>query len=329
MKLDYMNIYERALKMTWQRKILWLFGFLSLFGGCGANNVGTNFNYNFSGGGGGGSSSSPFSNPHVLEQLRTYLPIIILGAIFLFLIGIVLFVVGYIARAGLIKMASEFDSGGNPGAGAGFGAGAHYWLRLLGIDLTIFLPVFFVVLILIGLAVLVIVLLAPGMFSGFGSSAPDRSAAAFGGVCLIFVLIGFLILLLIPVIIFLGVLQTLAHRACVLDDRPVFDSIRSGYRLIRTRFGDVALVWLIRLAIGIGVSLAMLLVVLLVIGIPIALMFVNVFVGVLLLIPGGFVILFLSGVVEAFTSAAWTLAYKDMTAPAVLPAAAAPAVPAT
>lgn len=323
MKLDFMKIYERAVRMIWQRKILWLFGFLSLFGGCGSNNIGTNFNSNFSstsdgGGGLGGLRADQF--------VRDYLVLLIVIALFLILLGIVLMVLGYIARAGLIHLASEYGEGAAPTAGEGFSAGSHYWLKLLAIDLVLYAPIVLAIVLFVLVIALIVWMAVPGASAGIASGETGAVFGALGGaVCLVLAVFGVMILVLIPVMILLGVLQILAHRACVLGGEGIFDSIRWGYRTIRTRFGDVALMWLIRVAIGIAISIVMMLVGLLVVGIPIAIMFLNVIVGAIFLLPGVLVLLFLSGIVEAFTSAAWTLAYKDMTR---APVAAEPA-PAT
>lgn len=327
MKLDYLKIFERAARMIWERKILWLFGFLSLFGGCGANNFSSNFSsYSFSGSSGGETGALRADQ---LQRLMTdYLPIVIIVATFLILVGIVLMVIGYVARAGLIYMASGYDAGGAPGAGEGFSRGGHYWLKLLGIDIVLFLPVAVGIFIFAVIAAIIIAVTVPGFASAARGSALSGAVSG-GAVCLIFILIGVMILLLIPALIFLGVLQILAHRACVLDDDGVMDSIRTGYRLIKTRFGDVALMWLLRLVIGIAISIVLAIVLLLVIGVPIALMLVNVIIGMIALIPGVLIAMFLSGVIEAFTSAAWTIAYREMTAgEAAVPAATPPPAPA-
>lgn len=326
--MDYLKLFERAAKMLWQRKILWLFGFLSLFGGCGSNNLGTNFSSNYSNSSSGSLSRS--STDFVGRLVTDYLPLLIVGAILLFLLGIALFILGYIARAGLIDMTAGYESGSAPTVGEGFGKGSHYWLKLLGIDLVLFAPVTIALLIVIGVIVAVIVVSAPGAASVFGTSGSEGSGAlagsVFGGICGLLVLIGILVIVMIPVMIFLGVLQVLAHRACVVGGEGVFSSIGSGYRLIRTRFGDVALVWLLRAVIGIPIGVVMLLPGLLFIGIPLAVMLFNVIVGAILMIPGGLAMLFLLGVVEAFTSIVWTLAYREIAAPT--PAAASEGAPA-
>lgn len=330
MKLDYLNIFERAWKITWRHKILWLFGFLSLFGSCSSN---SNYNPGSSGsssGGTGGGSAERFAE-QAQEFLAHYWPLVLIIGLFLLLVSIALLVVGYIARGGLIHMAAQFDSGAAPKAGEGFRRGMHYWLRLLGIDFVLFAPLVVLILVLVGIGVLVAVLASPGLLAGLGGGSDAAATAAggvAGGICCIFALVGLFIVVLIPVVIFLGVLQVLAHRACVLDDERVLDAVRKGYRLIRTRFGDVALVWLIRLVIGIVIGIATLLAALILFGLPIALIFVNVFLGIALMIPGVVVMALVTAVIEAFSSAAWTIAYRDLTAPAPEQPATIPA-PAT
>lgn len=322
MKLDYLSIFERAWKITWRHKILWLFGLLSLSGSC---NSGSGYNSSYSSSSGSGSSSSSRALQQAQEFFANYWPVLLVVLFVLIIVGIIVLVIGYIARGGLIHMASEFDSGSDPKAGEGFRKGSHYWLKLLGIDFTLFAPLVLLTLLVVGIIVLVAVLASPGILSSVTGGSSDAAAAAgstVGAICCIFGVVGLLIVLMIPVVIYLGVLQVFAQRECVLDDKRVFDSIRASHRLIRTRFGDVALVWLIRLVIGMVIGIAMLLVGLVVIGIPAALILVNAIVGIVSMIPGVFVMILLAAVLEAFSSTAWTMAYRDLkaTEPAAQPA---------
>ena len=119
----------------------------------------------------------------------------------------------------------------------------------------------------------------------------------------------------------IGALQRLAVRACVLENLNVRASIIRAWEMLREHLGGLALMWLALLGIGIAAVLVILL--------PFALLWallwaaarLTVFYSSLLslgltLVVG--LLMWLAGVVgggiaESFFSAAWTLAYRDLT----------------
>jgi hypothetical protein len=66
------------------------------------------------------------------------------------------------------------------------------------------------------------------------------------------------------------------------------------------------------LLIGFGLGMALLPVTLLLFAPAIALIFVNVFLGLVLGIPGLLVLIFLGGLIQTFTSAAWTVFFLEL-----------------
>jgi len=301
--VDYIKLLERSAKMIWEHKILWLFGFLTALGGCG----GYNSSFQFTGGG-----DSDRAGERIVEQVESvveqYLPLIIIGALILLFFAIIFLVIAYVARGGLIAMADAIDSARPVSLPHGVVAGGRYALRLFFIDLVLFGPFVLVLSVLVAAVVLLVV-------AATGSSSQPLQAAGAVVACLGFAVVAVLLVVLIPVGIFLSVLRLLAHRHAVLSQAPVFDSIRLGYSLIRRRFADVAIVWLMRLVVGIIITFVLFVVGLLVLGIPTALLFFNVILGAVLLAPGLLLMVFLSGIVEAFTSVLWTLAFRELTAP--------------
>ncbi len=314
MQLDYLKLLERSARMVWKHKILWLFGFLSALGGGGWSSYT---------GRPGSSGQDTAGAERIIEQGReaiaAYLPLIVLAVGVLLLIGLVLFVLGYIARGGLIGLASSYAADRPANVGDGFQIGWRFWLRLLGIDLVLFLPLLFGLAIVVGAVVAVTVILS-------GGDSPAQAGAGIAFLCLLFAGIAVLVIVLIPLIIFLSLLQLLAHRSAVLSCTGVLDSIRDAYAMLRRHFWDVVLVWLMRLVIGIGISFVTFLLGVMLLGIPIAVMLVSVIAGVILLLPGLLVLLFVTGVVTAFTSVLWTLAYEDIKL-LPQPSAAAPPPP--
>jgi len=110
-------------------------------------------------------------------------------------------------------------------------------------------------------------------------------------------------------------------RACVLEGRPLGESFRRGWSVLTDNLGAIALLWLILVGIGIGVAL--------VVGLPLAMVSFVVLVPVLLttifssilavaLMFVVSLVVWLIGaairsVAETFTSATWTLAYRELT----------------
>jgi hypothetical protein len=136
------------------------------------------------------------------------------------------------------------------------------------------------------------------------------------------------VLLTIP----LQVLETLSIRALVLESGGILDSIKRGWAILRGNLGEVVVLWVIFLIVGIAVGI--------VIGIPLAIFAIAVFVpmglavavtpimiapliGLICVIA--IVSAVLRSVVESFTSTVWTLAYRQWMAkgaPALVPVVA-------
>lgn len=297
--IDYLSIVKRAANATWKHKALWLFGFFMALGSGGGNNS--------------SSYRSAFSNSN--QQMSSlsnfnwqqYLPLIIAVAVIGFVIGIALWVLRLVSEGAVVGMAREIERGGSPGVGDGFRIGAAYWLRLLGIEVLIAIPIVIMVVVLIGIFVAILAG-AGGLaaLSGSSSSSSSAGAAAGLGICGSFALLGIGIIVMIPVVIVLSLIGTLAIRHAVLLDTGVVESLRRGWDMLKSRFSQVALMWLVMLVVGIVVGIAVALVALILIAPGLAAMLLNPVAGVLLFIPGALVLMFISGVIQAFTSVAWT-----------------------
>ncbi len=83
------------------------------------------------------------------------------------------------------------------------------------------------------------------------------SAPSGGGIAAFIGIIGIAMLVLVPLGIVLGVLQMLAVRYAMLEDRSWSASISAGWELLKARFKDVALMWLLLVAVSIGYGIAL------------------------------------------------------------------------
>jgi hypothetical protein len=190
------------------------------------------------------------------------------------------------------------------------------------IDLVIGVPLFIVALIAIltGLSPLLLVTAQPAGLKALGMGLT---------IGLMLLVIGFLIVVGIVV----GVLGHMAHREVALSGRRTIEAIGEGFGLIKRHFSDIALIWLLMLAAGIGWGVLMIPVFLLVLlvavgvgGVPAALLYlatrsgpaaaiVGVPVGLLTLLAP---LVFLGGLYAVFASSVWTLTYREVLAKDVM-----------
>ncbi len=292
--MDYFKVIKRAVKITWSHKSTWLFGILlAVFQG----RSGFNSNFNFNSGD-FDFETAPGKYPDFIDTLLSPVVLIVVIALILFLVVLSIFV-GFLARAALIGMVNDVEKEESTSVNKGFSWGWSHWLSLFGINLAIWIPFTACVLVLVAL------FLAPGI-AGF-----VFKQIALG---IVFLILGILLLLvlIIPTALGFSMIETLAERFRVIEKKRISESISQGYQLLRSNLGTVLLFWLIMLLIGFGLGMALLPVTLLLFAPAIALIFVNVFLGLVLGIPGLLVLIFLGGLIQTFTSAAWTVFFLEL-----------------
>ncbi len=295
--MDYQEVVVKSLKIAWGNKWLWIFG-LFASGGFATPNPGTSFNWR---------ESAPTDlqgrvNDWVFQYWELMIGFLILV---LFVIG-VLTILSVIANGALIRAAADLEDERETSFSLSLKAGAHYFFRLFGLSLLLMLAV--------GLPLLVV----------FGVTL----WAFITGQTALAVLFGILSLLaglaLLPLGILLSVLVLFGSRAIVLEDRRIFDAIRSAWLLITGNLGTAFLVWLISILLSVAFGIIAF-VALLLLAIPLVVAGVIVFTGELTLGGVGVfaflafcvlaVLLFFISGFRAFQSTYWTLAFKRLTAP--------------
>jgi hypothetical protein len=219
-----------------------------------------------------------------------------------------------LGHGALVEMAREADDTDKTSFRTGWRVGLRRMFPVFVIRFVLGLPPFLIMLAgMIPFLLSFIPLAARGEFG-------DSPEALFAGGMLVSLLACLApaccisLLLMIP----LGVLETLSIRALVLEDQGILGGIRRGWGILMGNLGEVAVVWLIFVAIGIGVGI--------VIGVPMAMIGLVVLLPLvfaviaspIFLIPLLLVVLVLGllsvalrGVVEAYTSTVWTLAYRQ------------------
>jgi len=323
--MDHIKIVRRALETTWRYRALWLFGALLALTSGGRG----------SGGGGGSGGNVTMPGPqNAFPGLGVAGPpvwviLVIVGVIVLvaFAFAIVSVVVRYLSENALIKMVDEREeTGTEQGIAGGFRlAWSRSAWRFFLIDLVVFLPT--IVLFIGGL------LLAASPLLLWVS---ERQALGMAGTIVAIGLLFLVVILFVAVFIVLGLLRHFFRRVAALEGRGVLEAIREGFHLVRRHAGDVVLMGLLMVGLGIGVTLlgipviiALVVLGLLAGGVPGLLLgglaslafdgAVPWIVGLVTGLPLFFLVfgvpaLFLSGLYETFKSTVWTLAYRELRA---------------
>jgi hypothetical protein len=330
--MDHFKILKRAWDITWRYRVLWVFGvLLALTTSRGGGGGGSQYNFggeNFASFGRDFSTPWAAPPPEVIASIVGALIAIGLALACVILILIVVFtVVRYVSETALIRLVDDYEETGEKrGLGQAIQLGwSRSALRLFLIDLLIGLPL------AIAFILLFLLALAPLLLWATGSEA----AGAVGTLVTIG-LIFFFILLAIVVGVAVSLLMRFFHRACVLEELGVVEAIKHGYRVVREHLGDVAIMWLIMLGVGIALVVAMIIVVILLVLLAIVLAGVPAFLigglaslafegpvpwiaGIAAGIPIFMLVLivptlFLGGLIEVFKSSVWTLTYREVRA---------------
>jgi hypothetical protein len=348
--MDHIKILKRAFKITWDYKVLWIFGIILALTVASGRNPGNNpsnqAQYTIDEGDTPPSTEIPESIelpggreidvPEVLQEASTWITIgaILVGCCCCF--GIVWVVVWtvlrYVAETALIRMVGDYEETGEKRSiREGFRMGwSRTSLRLFLIDLLFFLAgvvVFILVLFLMAAPVG----LAVWMFSQGVIVLGIISAVAAAGVFFLFIFLAIILDLAVKFV------KPFFQRACVLEGLGVGESLVRSFDMMKRHFAwDVAIMWLIVVGLNIAWIIAMFIVgfllfivALFVAAIPALVLggLVGLIFGWIVgLVVGGlvgglifFILLFasttfLEGLRMTFLSTLWTLTYRELLA---------------
>jgi hypothetical protein len=339
--MDHIQILKRAWNILWSYKTLWIFGIILALTSASSGGGGS------SNGGGSGSGSNGASLFHLtppaeitreVDKLNrlfsdgitvaardTWITIAVVAACVLLLLFILFRIGYYVSQTSLIRMVDGFEDTGERvkwRQGFRLGWSRSAW-RLFLIDLVIYLPMVLAVIIIFGCAAL------PFILGGIESNQPSVPAilAAVG--------IAFLGIFLVVIVAFaLSLIMEPIRRVCVLQGLGVFDSIRNGWQLVRNRFKDIFIMWLLIVGVQIGYFIVMIPVAILVFGVSMLLgggtglliyaltnaaatatqAWIPAVVsgGVIFLLVIAIPFLFLGGLKETYLSSTWTLTYREL-----------------
>jgi hypothetical protein len=307
--MDYGKVLSRAWEITWRWKVLWILGFLA---GLGSGwNPGSNTSY---------TTDRTDWNRYGVQLPAEFWGIVAAIGCLAVLIGIALWVISVISRGGLIAGVQQVEDEGSTRFGQAWRVGVKRFWTLFGISVLTALPT----LILVFLGIAVFILLIIGTVGAF-----DRAAEAAGAVGIVASILcgGTLCCGAILLAIVLEQIRVYAERAAILEGMGWIDAFKRGWQVIKENLGPTIVLWLIFLVIGLilggivaGGTLALFA--------PFVAAFSRAEPGPWILVPicaggllGVIVFALIASIVQTFTSATWTLAYREFTGLAAKPAA--------
>jgi hypothetical protein len=303
--MDYGKVLARAWEITWRWKILWILGFLAALGN--------------GGGGGGGSSyttgSEDWSNWWGTTYREPFIPAGVIATIIglaclAIIIAIAIWVVSVIARGGLIAGVQQVEEEEHTSFGQAWRSGARRFWTLFGIGILAAIPL--IIAAVVGFIVFIVMLAG----SGFAFTSSDALGGA--GILTSFLCGGLFCCGMIIATIILQQIRIYAERAAILEDLGWIEAFVRGWDVLKANLGPTIIFWLIFFAIGIALFVAIM-AVLGVMALPFIAVVANVDTGAWLFVPiccGGLVAVIaaalINAIVQTFTSATWTLAYREM-----------------
>jgi hypothetical protein len=312
--MDIGTTLSRAFAITIQHRSLWILGFLASLLASASSSLNLPINLPTS------TGTLPFldgleGNPQLLSALITVLCLLI-G------LGIALAVIGVIAQGALITSVGQIEDQGVTSLGQAWSAAARRFWALLGLRIVLALPV-------LGLIVLAIVLFG-------GSLLPVVLAAARGeqslddllgdvGASLLLLLCSGCVMICVGGIysILASALQTFGDRAILLENLGVISGLQRGWEVFRSNLFNIILLALVMLVISFVVSLITSLILTL-IALPTTIAGLvtslseegaqssTLVLIVLVFIVAALIGALISALVTTFTSAVWTLAYRQI-----------------
>jgi hypothetical protein len=302
--MDYGKVLSRAWEITWRWKVLWILGFLASLGnGFGS---GSNVTYSTDSSDWWGRSYGPYIPPRVIG-------ILVAVACLAFVIAIALWVISVIARGGLIAGVQQVEDESSTRFGQAWRVGASRFWTLFGLSVLTALPTFILVLVGVGVLVLLIV----GTVGAFDTS----NALGALGITASVLCGGIFCCGAISLSIVLAQIRVYGERAAILEGLGWIEAFKRGWQVLRENLVPTLLLWIIFLFIGFAL-VALILAAIMAFGAPLAAIigYGGVEPGGWIAAPiccGGLLVIVLlalvSSIVETFTSATWTLAYRELT----------------
>jgi len=294
--MDYLGIIKRAYEIVLRRKYLWIFGILA--GGA----IGGSWNFSAP------STSETFSQNKIenffnnikFENFLTHYWGIIFAIIgIILLVGLLWFIFSIISQGALLGSVAAISHNEENNFKTGFAFGWHKFWKVLAVGLLIGLIVL-VSLAILALPVILLVL---------------------AKIYVLAIIYGVLIFLAnLTLWIYLGFVQPYILRLAVLGQRGAGQAIKESWSFSKKNWKEMVVMYLLVLAIGIGVAIGLLLAVFLVGGllfaIGLAIYLASPWVcWIYAALAGLALVLFfliLNGIINSFYSSVFTLTYLEL-----------------
>ena len=244
--MDFGNLFSRAWRICWHNKFLFVLGFLAALGSGSVGSGSTpQANFSFS------EDELPPGMEQNLERFFTEIvavgvPLLVTLLCLALFAGLILWLVRLSAQAGLISAASRLDAGATVGLGEAFRTGIGYLARMVGLNLLLYGPFILVGLLAAGF----------GFFSFFGIFASEITTGSpppeqiMGGFGLLALCLCLLACILVPIWVLVAVIYPFAQRGLVLGNLGVVQSIRHGWDVVRANAGEILILILFFLVLG-------------------------------------------------------------------------------
>lgn len=285
-EFPYMEILKKSAAIVWQNKFLWWFGLFIALGSPGS--------FNFP-----GSDNQMEKSGQFVNVLKDHWQAALAAALAFFVLGIILYLLSLIAKAGLIKSVYKINLGRKAAFKEGWKEGKKYLgkLFLLGI--------------LTGIVIIIVllVLATPAVYLFIIKSWISAVILTLLAVAIF-----------IPLAFVISVTEILAEYYIVLSDLKVWSAVEAGYNLLIKNISKNIIFSLLMLAAGMifGLLLLPLIVLALAIGAPTGILLYSlskiafgVFIAIAILIALA-AVLFLASVFVTFKKTAWTLFFQEI-----------------
>ncbi len=348
--IDIGKILKRAWHILWNYKILWVFGVLLAIttggNGGGGNNGGGGSGYQFNGNDIPNQSNIPWVQelntwfqenlfPLVtrpLAHMSTWIWIGVIVLLVILVVSVINWILRYVSETAAIRMVDEYEQTGTT---VGFKRGWKMgWsrpaFRMWVIDLILGLPVLAFLLILVGLGL--------GVYFSFRNGSQALAAGSVIATIIVAIVAAFILFL---VAVFLDLLRQFFIRKAALENAGIGASIRQGWQMFRNGWKNAGLMWLVMLGLGIAFAIASFIAFFLLIPVLIITSIAGVVVAIIPALIGygitslfasgplawivailvglpffglvfGSPFLLLSGWAKIYSSAVWTLTYREM-----------------
>lgn len=245
--MDYGQIISQGWKITWNNKFLWLLGFFAAVTSSRANSSTFNYTRQINIGG---------FRPGQGESLGSALVALLCFAL---VVWFILLVVGLVAKGGLISVVDQIDSGKKLTITDAFSAGTEKIWPILGMNILLFLPLIVLVmavLSLMGFALwqAMIEVLSSNALRGVTGSSGSQNDFETARSELDLFLVYFILVCCVSLLItaFLQFINAFAYRGIMLHNMGVIQSISHGWQVVKQNFGEVLVLSILFLLIGIG-----------------------------------------------------------------------------